>query len=207
MGSRIEYTAGHKFGQLTYTGRDESRQYATGRKRMLEVQCSCGKTFWVQHNNLISANTQRCLNCAAKSRANNNKRFEADEVNRRQCIQGYVRGAQKRGLSYELSEAEFVKLTKQNCHYCGAEPSNVFNLKKPDGTPKAAAPFIYNGLDRVDPSKGYSWDNCVPCCYDCNKAKNAMSPERFQAWLHRVYNHYIMEKTSGSLVPSRTILR
>ena len=206
MGSRIIYEVGHKFGELTYTGRDESRQHGSGRKRMLEVQCSCGKVFWASQGNLVNRNTQRCLKCAAKSRASHHKKFEADEVNRRQCIMGYIRGAKKRGLSYNLTEAEFVKLAKQDCHYCGAEPSNVFNLKKPDGTPKAAEPFVYNGIDRVDPSQGYTWDNCVPCCYDCNKAKNAMSPERFQDWLHRVYNHYLMENRDGSQLSSRSLL-
>lgn len=28
-----------------------------------------------------------------------------------------------------------------------------------------------NGIDRRDPNKGYTVENCVPCCEQCNYAK------------------------------------
>ena len=54
----------------------------------------------------------------------------------------------------------FVSFWNKPCFYCGKEISTI-------------------GIDRVDNTKGYSVDNLVPCCTDCNKAKNALSQEQF----------------------------
>lgn len=42
------------------------------------------------------------------------------------------------------------------CHYCGGD-----------------LPRTGSGLDRKDNQKGYSLENCVPCCRPCNVAKNS----------------------------------
>jgi hypothetical protein len=39
--------------------------------------------------------------------------------------------------------------------------------------------FIYNGIDRVDNNKGYTIENCVPCCTAVNYAKLDMSYSDF----------------------------
>lgn len=44
-----------------------------------------------------------------------------------------------------------------------------------------------NGIDRVDNSKGYTSDNCVPCCWACNNAKKNNSSSEFLAWVDGVY--------------------
>jgi hypothetical protein len=31
--------------------------------------------------------------------------------------------------------------------------------------------YVYNGIDRLDNTKGYTIDNIVPCCYKCNVLK------------------------------------
>jgi hypothetical protein len=41
---------------------------------------------------------------------------------------------------------------------------------------------VANGIDRVDNTKGYSVDNCVPCCRRCNVAKADMTPDQFLGW-------------------------
>ena len=35
--------------------------------------------------------------------------------------------------------------------------------------------FTFSGIDRVDGHKGYSIENCVPCCKKCNLKKNKVS--------------------------------
>ena len=41
-------------------------------------------------------------------------------------------------------------------------------------------------LDRVDSNKGYSKDNCVVCCYICNKMKSTLSEEQFLVHIREV---------------------
>lgn len=49
--------------------------------------------------------------------------------------------------------------------------------------------LLYNGIDRVDSSLGYTVDNVVPCCKLCNQAKNNLSKQEFVDWVKRVYDH------------------
>ncbi len=39
--------------------------------------------------------------------------------------------------------------------------------------------YIYNGIDRLDSSKGYTLENCVPCCEEINVMKMALTKDRF----------------------------
>lgn len=39
--------------------------------------------------------------------------------------------------------------------------------------------IAYNGIDRVDPTKGYIIDNCVPCCTTCNYMKRILQRDEF----------------------------
>lgn len=95
----------------------------------------------------------------------------------------------------DLSLNEFVELSRQNCFYCGAEPSNCANayinqkfyspIRIKEGN------FIYNGLDRIDSSKPHNKNNVVPCCWNCNKSKDTTSKEDFFKWIEKVYNYSI----------------
>lgn len=53
-----------------------------------------------------------------------------------------------------------------------------------------------NGIDRVDNNKGYTLNNCVPCCKTCNQAKHRLSQEYFIEWVEKIYKHL---KTNGLL--------
>ena len=62
--------------------------------------------------------------------------------------------AYARGLSFDLSYSDVVRLIKQPCRYCGDDRG------------------LRRGLDRMDSSLGYTLDNVVPACVDCNNAKS-----------------------------------
>jgi hypothetical protein len=85
----------------------------------------------------------------------------------------------------------FLTLSQQNCFYCGKEPSNKFNHysrnPKYSEERKKNGYFIYNGLDRVDNTKGHTIDNVVPCCHSCNKAKADKTQEEFFQMVKRIY--------------------
>lgn len=93
----------------------------------------------------------------------------------------YKGNAKKKGYSFKLTEKQFSEITKQDCFYCGAKPSNVTGRKRKSGN------YIYNGLDRVDNTKGYTIDNVVPCCRFCNNAKSNHTLQEFKEWSERLY--------------------
>ena len=53
--------------------------------------------------------------------------------------------------------------------------------------------LIYvDGIDRIYSTKGYSVNNCVPCCTMCNKMKLNYSLEDFKTQISKIY-HYSIE--------------
>ena len=64
-----------------------------------------------------------------------------------------------------LTKEQFQELSSHECHYCGK-----------DGP---------NGIDRVDNSIGYTFENCVPCCKHCNYVKGDLSLADFDEWRKR----------------------
>lgn len=107
-------------------------------------------------------------------------------------------GAKKRGYAYSLTKNEFIYLVGKNCHYCGSVPK-PFNLyyKSDCITVYPAYADISeewrklqwinaNGIDRKDNSVGYILENCIPCCFPCNKAKGGMSYDEFIKYLNNL---------------------
>ncbi len=62
--------------------------------------------------------------------------------------------AKRRELSWEISFEDFKFLRQLYCYYCEGD------------LPKCGV-----ALDRMDNNKGYSIDNVLPCCGDCNKTR------------------------------------
>ena len=99
----------------------------------------------------------------------------------RYVFRAYKKNAQRRGISFALSMAEFRSIVVLNCIYCGAAPTIGFSSLK------VAIPL--NGIDRVDSQVGYSLDNCVPACTSCNKLKSNGSREDFLNHIRKIYGH------------------
>jgi len=88
-----------------------------------------------------------------------------------------------RGLDFDLSADAFADLTALPCAYCGIDPP-----ERAYGNVSAEAPpWFGNGIDRMDSSRGYVMGNVVACCFDCNRAKGAMSLDAFRSWVDRVH--------------------
>jgi hypothetical protein len=65
------------------------------------------------------------------------------------------RRAKVANVPFEIELADFIEIRSTNkCHYCKIDLS----LTAPN-------------IDRLDSSKGYSKQNCVPCCLRCNTVK------------------------------------
>ena len=82
----------------------------------------------------------------------------------------YKLDAKIRNLSFKLSKEEFIKITNLDCFYCGRIPSQKV-------THRWGTFYFYNGIDRVDNSKGYISNNSAPCCKECNSKKLSIRVE------------------------------
>ena len=81
--------------------------------------------------------------------------------------------ARRNNLTVTLTFEEFKVLRLLPCHYCGGE-----------------LPSLGSGMDRIDSSKGYSKENCLPCCSACNRAKSDLTTTEFKAHIRRIYEHW-----------------
>jgi len=93
----------------------------------------------------------------------------------------YKYRARRKNLEFDLAPDIFQYLIEHTCYYCGVKPSSVYNFEKSDNQ------LIYNGLDRIDHTKGYTIPNVYPCCSDCNFAKKDLTEEEFLGWINKLY--------------------
>lgn len=103
----------------------------------------------------------------------------------------YVNRSTRDGLEFRLSREQFRALATMDCFYCGSPPSNTrVQARRSNGVGrKYATPFVYNGLDRVSSDFGYTVDNVVACCAQCNFAKHTVSQADFFEWIARVHSN------------------
>jgi hypothetical protein len=95
------------------------------------------------------------------------------------CL-GYKHSARARKLSFTITNEDIKFISSLDCFYCGSPPRNIFGPKRANGG------YLQNGIDRVDNTKGYDLENCVPCCKQCNYAKRDQTTEEFYAWISRL---------------------
>jgi hypothetical protein len=118
-------------------------------------------------------------------------RAEPDEKIRtaKQLFPKYKGNARRRNYSFELSYEQFYELIYSDCFYCGAPPSNLQgkNGGKPVGVNgQKIGTALYSGVDRKDNTKGYTVDNAVACCIQCNRAKSDYSWDEWTSWIDRL---------------------
>lgn len=127
--------------------------------------CKCGKmkTF---SKNLLSKGGVKC-SCI---------NFRDNILNKIELVlfKKYIYNAKKRNYQFLLNQSQFKKLIYQNCHFCGTEPKQEFKEIK------------YNGIDRLEPNKGYIETNVFTCCFRCNRAKSNMSFPEFDRWMEKL---------------------
>jgi len=127
---------------------------------------------------LVNGHTQSCGCLAVESRQT---KYGLAMIN--QVYSNYRKTANARQLEFEISIQQFIKITAKNCHYCGLPVSNIKINKCGNGD------FSYNGMDRIDNTKGYTVDNVVPCCRQCNFAKRDQTVDEFNTWLKKLIKH------------------
>jgi hypothetical protein len=141
--------------------------------------CECGTHCEVWQGSLTRKKgiPQKSCGCLNKENCSWINRLEGNLAAKKDILRIYKKRAVTKGVQFLLSEEEFFSLLRLPCHYCRIEPSTVS---------RGAEPFIFNGLDRKNWKLGYVIDNVVPCCRDCNMAKNTIPYDKFLLYLKRI---------------------
>lgn len=171
MKRKYHIQPGDKFGRLTAISLSHIGNH---NRSYFNFKCDCGNEKIILGSGVVSGNTKSC-GCLSKE-VKLSKRLPNDRGVVNHLILQYKRHAKGRGFTFNLSYKTFNELIRQNCHYCGCEPSNVKVTKNHTG-------FTYSGIDRMNPKYGYSKQNCVSCCNRCNRAKGTMTKEEFVSWI------------------------
>jgi len=194
----IDYT-GKRIGYMTILGRvsDDQKLVKNDKYVQWQARCDCGNEV-ILDSRQIRRTPNRSCGCQWRVHA---PLFSRDpkETNINNYMSRYKGGAKKRHLSWSLTKDEFERFIFSSCYYCGALPSiaqNVFNKTRYKQVRSEQAKRRHedglirtNGIDRIDSNLGYSLDNCVTSCKDCNYGKHVKTTEEFLKWINRVWNH------------------
>lgn len=158
---------GKRIGILTVLEKAPSVIIGGKPRTAFKCKCDCGTIKIIATHYLCNPNRGSC-GC---------KEYERKAKTPIECMYRYAkdRAVKYRTKQFELSLKEFENLSLGDCKYCGKAPANKYRqiLTKGDKI------LLYNGIDRIDSSKGYTLDNCVTCCSICNTMKNSLTYTEF----------------------------
>ena len=138
-----------------------------------KVRCpNCETETWKFSNTLIGLKypCKRCYDNSMKLYNN-----EGPAIKR--AFVSLKNNAKVRNIKVEISERDFVEIAKKPCTYCGGLPIEKLPPKK------WQASTYLNGVDRVNNSTGYTLENSVSCCKQCNWAKKDLTLEEWNNWI------------------------
>ncbi len=180
--------SGHRFGLWLVTDKHEQRLKDKNRNDYFWLcKCECGNESWVNTSKLISGLSLSC-GCGSKKLISQKSKKKDGEAAFNMVYYQYKAVAKKYARCFELTKEQFLILSQKPCHYCGALPSNIRINRYNNGD------FVYNGIDRVDSKKGYTINNCVPCCFWCNTMKSKYSVDEFLSHLRKILEYQNAQK-------------
>lgn len=147
----------------------------------------CGAKLRIRNDGLLNKRPcECCIKCIGKWRKEHFSELYKDKPEKvfREKHTHFRANANTRGIGYFLTLDDIVDLCSQPCHYCGKERCL--------------------GIDRVDNSKPYTRDNCVPCCGCCNKMKMDLELSFFLDQIKRIYNNLETIKSSTTISKEST---
>ena len=165
---------GERYGRLlviAHAGKDKHG------KHLWECKCDCGKTKLVNSDNLSSGKSRSC-GCLLKEfllrRGNQFGLYEDREVAIFKVQYNHLQRRHAKFGGEIISLEEFIEKSKQPCYYCGLPYSKELHDRRNEtigGGLFSDTIVQCNGLDRIDSAIGYTVENTVPCCKNCNTAK------------------------------------
>jgi len=153
---------------------------AKNKHPMALCRCDCGETRSVRQTSLRTGRVTRCAKCSRVVAGLNRRRPVQDETAIRKRLYEYKKNAAVKGIVFLMDDTVAISLMMGNCWYCGSPPTNPVPAKRRKST------VLLNGIDRLDHLAGYTTNNCVACCRQCNYAKRISSPDEFLRWARRL---------------------
>jgi hypothetical protein len=199
---------GDRFGRLTVI--EKSNKIDKHGCSYHFCRCDCGTIIETRSSGLSRRKrrpVQSC-GCLTLERRQETHRLQKGEITLNKLERDYIKSAKRRGIEYELTREQFEGLIKLNCYWDNEPPKPKNAYFKQDGTSFRDKEsritsewadqqwILANGIDRLDNTKGYTIDNCVPCCPDCNEAKSNMTEEAFLKHIEKIYN---FQKQKGKI--------
>jgi len=178
---------GQKFGKLT----PNERTLVKNRWHYYCV-CDCGKEIdhAINGSKLKNGSTKSC-GCIRKGLPKLKHRKRYGEAIRNSILLSYKHNARRKNNKFYLTDEEAFELFQTNCFYCGIPPSKITRKKRMYGE------YIHNGIDRKDNNLGYTKENSVACCKDCNFKKGNQDLNGFLEWIKKVYENIYQHKSSS----------
>lgn len=181
---------GKTWGVLTCLGidhedYDKERQI---KRTYFKVKCSrCGSESIVRADRFfgkyIPKSCTYCVNDLQVETAN--KKYPKNRRLLNSKISKYTHISNRKGKTVKsyLSKIEAEKLLTSKCFYCGKENAM--------------------GIDRIDSSKDYTLDNCVPCCGMCNIMKNKFDINEWFSKIGEIYRNHV-DRCSTTILKEST---
>ena len=169
---------GVRFGKLLVISRVKTPPQVKYRGAHWLIKCDCGKEKIMQGRNVRTGISKSC-GCSLN---------HGEEAAFHRVWNNYRTSAKKRGFALELSKEEVRHITSQSCFYCGIKNSSGM------ATTNGIYKHLYNGIDRIDNTEGYTLKNSRPCCYICNQAKSSRTESEFFSWIKDIYEVHFERK-------------
>ncbi len=172
--------------------------YHPSRKRyMCELECKCGNKRNVRNfewqKMLEGKYTYNIANCCKDCKLKYYwVNYPANDIYLN-LYNSLKSSCKRKNRECSITFDEAISLYQSNCYYCKEEPSNTYKHAN-----NKHLILKYNGIDRIDSSKGYSLDNVVPCCKYCNRAKNDLSQKDFYKLIERIYKFRVQRSSETS---------
>lgn len=171
---RTEDLRNRKFNRLTAIKLDHIKY---NKKPYWLCLCVCGNKKVIWSGNLKNGNTQSC-GCLHKEKIS----LPTGKAAFNSLFASYKRNAKVNNCSFNLTKSAFRQLTSSNCYYCDKKPTQIGNTTK-----RINGHYYYNGIDKINPKKGYIKGNVVACCWKHNKMKGDLTLKEFKNEIKKIY--------------------
>lgn len=174
---------GTTHGVLTILGLDHETYDKEKQIKRSYFKCKCNrcnKISIIRTDLVIKQNSYKackyCRNDLQREIAE--KKYPKELKYERDRISSIIGNANTRHYKMNLTREEIKSFLYKDCFYCGCK--NCM------------------GIDRIDSSKDYTLDNCVPCCFICNRIKNKYDLNTFFDKVEKIYLKHIKGSTTIS---------